>query len=260
MNGALLWFVLIVIVVAAGVYWFAGTKRAEPSITITAPAGGEAWQPGETHAITWSMRDIPASDKISVTIRRLPPPPLPAEGQEFDPIIFTNLPNTGSTTWQISPMYPNGTYVIGLSAYESVPVTNPVSTESKPFTLMHPSLAADLSPLYANADWNAPKAESFLIGTTTYSGASATSAIISADMNPGAIFTPFTNYYDKKLKAAGFAVANDLAAGGHVGGQDGYRKDGRIIVIGFHIVYHTTPENAPSECPCDVTLSVFSGQ
>ena len=130
-----------------------------------------------------------------------------------------------------------------------------VATAPAPST---PILAADLYPLYADAAWGAPAAESFMIGTTAYSGTSVTSKTISAGMDPGAAITPFSNYYDKKLKALGWSVANDLAAGGHVGGQAGYRKAGSIILTRFKIDYQTNPENAPSECPCDVTLSLFS--
>jgi hypothetical protein len=77
-------------------------------------------------------------------------------------------------------------------------------------------------------------------------------------MDPGSIFTPFDNYYASKLAALGWQVDNAVAAGGHTGGQTGYRKDGKLILINFDIVYHTVTDTAPSECPCDVTLSLFS--
>lgn len=121
-----------------------------------------------------------------------------------------------------------------------------------------PQLSADLYPLYADAQWNAPGAESFMVGTTSYSGTSITSDPLSAGMNPGTVITPFDAYYDKKLKALGWRIANDLAAGGHVGGQTGYRKGTEIILTRFQIDYQTKPENAPTECPCTVTLSLFS--
>ncbi|HUY62342.1 MAG TPA: hypothetical protein VMV50_00920 [Candidatus Paceibacterota bacterium] len=252
--------IIVVVILAALAGLYAWTARAPTvaSIAVTSPAGGETWQPGETHTIAWTTRGIPATDKISVTIRRIPPPPPQTEGQEFDPIVFTNLPNTGSTTWTISPMYPGGTYVLGVSAYESVPVTNPVSAESAEFTITHPKLAIGLYPLYTAVSWNASEVESFLIGTTTYSGVSMTSAPVTDTMNPGSVFTPFMDYYDRLLKSHGWHVANDLAAGGHVGGQTGYRNGPGTILVGFHIDYKTTPANAPSECPCDVTLSLFS--
>ncbi|MDE1925117.1 MAG: hypothetical protein KGH79_02970 [Patescibacteria group bacterium] len=251
---------LIVLLLLAGGtwYWWSMRSSVPPTVTIIIPAGGEAWQPGEEHTISWDTHGVPANDKISLTIRRIPPPPLQEEGQEFDPIIFTDLPNTGSTTWKVSAMYPSGTYVLGISAYESVPITNAISAESAQFSITHPTLSADLYPLYGRVDWSASEVESFIIGTTSYSGASITSAAVADTMDPGSVFTPFERYYDQKLKSIGWRVANDLAAGGHVGGQTGYRKGGAVILTRFQIVYHTAPENAPSECPCDVMLSLFS--
>jgi hypothetical protein len=250
--------VIALILLSGGVWywWSAQQSSALPTITVTTPAGSETWQPGEEHTISWDTRGIPASDNISVTIRRIPP--LQEEGQEFDPVLFISLPNTGSTLWKISPMYPSGTYVLGISAYESVPLTNPISAESAPFEITHPTLSADLYPLYDRVGWNASEVETFIIGTTSYSGASVTSVAATDTMDPGSVFTPFERYYDQKLKALGWQVANDLAAGGHVGGQTGYRKGSAVILSRFQINYHTRPENAPSECPCDVTLSLFS--
>jgi hypothetical protein len=249
---------VIIIICVAGAAWYLLQPASAPAISIAAPAAGAAWQAGEAHTISWATIGIPTTDKISITIRRIPPPPLPEEGQEFDPVVFTNLPNTGSVEWKISPMYPTGTYVLGVSAYKSVPVTNPISAESAPFTLSHPALSPALYPLYSPADWSAPEVESSTIGSTTYSGASVTSAAIEAGADPGSVFAPFQRYYDKRLKAAGWQVANDLAAGGHTGGQSGYRKGSAIILTSFHIEYQSKPASAPSECPCAVTLSLFS--
>jgi len=173
--------------------------------------------------------------------------------------MYTDLPNTGSAEWTISDMYPSGNYVLGLTAYASTPVTNPVSAESAEFTLSRQALTEDLYPLYSNAHWEVPKAEVATISTSTYSGVSVSSLSIMPTMDPGSVFTPFERYYDSKLKALGWKVDNYLAAGGHVGGQTGYRKDGAVILTRFQIVYLSVPKNAPSECPCDVTLSLFSG-
>ncbi|MGE5579442.1 MAG: DUF5050 domain-containing protein [Bacillota bacterium] len=112
--------------------------QSYPEISITSPSGGETWHPGEEHVISWTTRNIPATHKVSVTIRRIPPPPLQEEGQEFDPIVFINLPNTGSVTWTISPMYPDGTYILRVAAYESIPITDEVWAESREFTITHP--------------------------------------------------------------------------------------------------------------------------
>lgn len=248
-------FILLAIAVVVAVA-LSGASR--PSITIRSPAGGERWEPGEHHTISWQTAGVPKGYKVSVIIRRLPPPPLPAEGQEFDPVVFTNLPNTGSVDWQIDPMYPDGTYVLDLEAYTSVPVTNPVSAESAPFTLTHPTLAADLYPLYAGADWHTSVAESVTIGTTTLAGASVTSVPVTDTMNPAGRFAPFEAYYRQKLKALGWSVADSLAAGGHVGGQTGYRKGAGTILVRFSIRYRSVSSTSPSECPCDLMLSLFS--
>src|SRR5512146_1846160 len=176
--------VLVVIAGAAWALWPRG-ERVPATLIITAPAGGEVWDSGSEHTLSWNTRGVLATDKISVTIRRIPPPPLQEEGQEFDPIIFTGLPNTGSTTWKIAPMYPDGTYVIGVSAYRSVPIMDVVTAESAEFSIRHPSLSKDLYPLYKGADWNAPVVESFLIGTTSYSGAGVESAPLTDTMDPG---------------------------------------------------------------------------
>ena len=258
MNRASALLVAFVLLLGGTWYWWSAQSSTPPSIVITTPASTDAWQPGEGHIISWITHGVPASDRISITIRRIPPPPLQEEGQEFDPIVFIDLHNTGSATWKISPMYPSGTYVLGISAYESIPITTTVSAESAQFSITHPKLSEDLYPLYDRANWNASEVESFIIGTTSYSGASITSASVTDTMDPGSVFTPFERYYDQKLKALGWQVANDLAAGGHVGGQTGYRKDNAVILTRFQINYQTRPENAPSECPCDVTLSLFS--
>jgi hypothetical protein len=182
---------------------------------------------------------------------------LQEEGQEFDPIVAINLPNTGSYEWTLADMYPSGTYVLGLNAYESLPITDSVSAESAPFQIVHP-LAQDLYPLYSPAQWNAPAFETFLISTDTYSGTSINSAPVQDTMDPSSVFSPFNDYYDKNLKALGWEVDNSVAAGGHTGGQTGYRKGDELVLVRFNILYHTVTDTAPSECPCDVSLSLFS--
>lgn len=119
----------IVLGIGGVVYW-RYTESTKPSVTLIFPNGGETLTEGSTYTIRWNTNHIPATDKISITIRRVPPPPLQQEGQEFDPIIFVNLENTGSKDWTVSGMYPEGNYVLGITSYASIPVTNPISDES----------------------------------------------------------------------------------------------------------------------------------
>ncbi len=125
-------------------------------------------------------------------------------------------------------------------------------------SITQPKLAIDLYPLYTDAVWNKTASEHVVIGTTTYQGAAMTSAPIDAKMDPGKVFMPFTQYYDELLASHGWHVANELAAGGHTGGLVGYRNGPGTILVSFHIEYKTTPKDAPSECPCVVTFSLFS--
>ncbi len=225
---------------------------------ITSPAGGETFKTGETHIISWKADALPAADKIAVTIRRVPPPPLREEGQEFDPIIFAGLPNGGSVSWKISPMYPDGTYVLGVGAYASVPVTNEISAESAEFTIMRPKLSEDLYPLYSGAEWDAPSTETAEISTTTVSGVGAGTVPILNTMDPGSAFSPFEKYYREKLLGLGWKVDNQLEAGGPMGGQTGYRKGDKLILVTFSTVFHDVVPDRPVQCPCDVTLHLFS--
>jgi membrane-bound inhibitor of C-type lysozyme len=126
---------VVIIIVVLGIaayrqYRNTGSENTQPSITLIYPNGGKTLNEGSVYTINWKTQNIPATNKVTITIRRVPPPALPEEGQEFDPIIFTDLENTGSKEWKVSYMYPDGNYIIGINAYESLPITNPISDES----------------------------------------------------------------------------------------------------------------------------------
>jgi hypothetical protein len=123
-----------------------------------------------------------------------------------------------------------------------------------------PELAHDAYPLPSGVEWHDPAPETFSVGSTGYSGVSASSAEVANTMDPAGVFSPFEDYYARKLAALGYQVDDSLAAGGHTGGQTAYRKGDTLILTRFRIDYENVPENAPSECPCDVTLSVFTSQ
>ena len=137
MRHFYVWAMLFLAIAAtAGALWEWQTQRESiPALTVTAPVPGAIVYNGATTTITWNVQGVPSAYRVAITIRRIPPPPLPSEGQEFDPIIFTDLPNTGQVEWHVADMYPPGTYVIGVSAYKSVPVTDPISGESAPFRI-----------------------------------------------------------------------------------------------------------------------------
>lgn len=133
-NNRIIAIVLLLLAVILVIAYFSNAPST-PSVQVVAPARGDVLTVGSRYTVEWKTRNIPATDKISITIRRIPPPPLPEEGQEFDPIVFTDLPNTGSHDWTVSDMYPPGTYVLGVTSYASVPIIESVSGESAPFQI-----------------------------------------------------------------------------------------------------------------------------
>jgi hypothetical protein len=122
-----------------------------------------------------------------------------------------------------------------------------------------PIITSDAYPLYAGASWNTSTKKTSMVGSASITGASIDSVPVTNTMDPSSIFSPFETYYASKLKNAGWSIDTSLAAGGHTGGQTGYRKGSNVLLTEFHVNYHSVPKDAPSECPCDVTLSLFSG-
>ncbi len=120
------------------------------------------------------------------------------------------------------------------------------------------TLSPDLYPLYEAVEWGVPRVEEVAFGTTTLSGVEIVSHAVKNTMNPASVFMPFEEYYTEKLAALGWEVDTQLAAGGPMGGQTGYRKGEDIIFTRFNTLFHIVSDTAPSECPCDVTLSLFS--
>lgn len=250
--------ILLIIATGVGAYlWTPKIGDTPASIAVTAPTRGETWLTGSSHTVTWASASVPSSNKVSISIRRVPPPSLQTEGQEFDPLVQVNLPNSGSYEWQISDMYPPGTYVLGLSAYESTPVTNPITAESAPFAIV-PPLAADLNPLYGRAEWNAPHLVALDIPNGPLYGTGVEAVAATNTMTPSTAFVPFDKYYTDQLLNAGWVMDNSLAAGGPGRGQTVYRKGNEFIAVNFWTDFHNVSPDRPAQCPCDVTLKLFS--
>tara|TARA_Y100000310_G_scaffold132387_1_gene131451 strand:- start:186 stop:1145 length:960 start_codon:yes stop_codon:yes gene_type:complete len=70
-----------------------------PSITVTSPNGGEYWEFGSTHFITWSSSD--ASDTVNIFLYK---------NDVYDSTISSDVPNDGSYTWSISSSQPESDY------------------------------------------------------------------------------------------------------------------------------------------------------
>ncbi len=252
----------LLIAIGAGFYFWQirGQFQNVASISIISPSAQDVWAMGSTHVISWNTKNIPSENKISITIRRIPPPPLPLDGQEFDPILFINLPDTGSVNWTIPTAYPAGTYIIAVNSYKKVPITNVIAVESQPFKIQPLPLSQDIYPLY-NSDsinWSAPHTYSLEVPNGGIFGSAVDATVATGTMNPSKFFSPFDKYYKNKLTALGWKVDNSLLANGPASGQVVYRKGDAVIAVNFLTIFHDISNTRPEQCPCDVDLSLFS--
>jgi hypothetical protein len=148
------------------------------------------------------------------------------------------------------------------------PMTSPPTVGTSKFLVVSgttltevPVVSADLYPLYVGVLWNTALTRTIIVGNTSAQGGlleSVPSTNSTNTMDPASIFMPFETYYASTLKNKGWKVDTSLEAGGSVGGQTAYRKDDHLILVQFHVAYQKDVPNAPSECPCTVTLSLFS--
>lgn len=120
------------------------------------------------------------------------------------------------------------------------------------------SLNADVYPLYSGASWQAATAATTDFSTTTSRGYKITSTPSATTSDISSVTTSFTNYYDKKLKAAGWSEDISLDADGPGASQRVYKKGAGVISISFSTNFLGTQPNAPVQCPCIVSLSIFS--
>ena len=153
---------LVLTMTVCGIYFaftYKTARYASQSITLLSPNGGESWLIGSTQTIKWGSQNLPSGNKIAVNIRRIPPPPLQNEGrefepigQEFDPIIFTNLENTGSVDWHISNTYPPGNYYLRVRSYSITPEGSDYSdVNDRPFSMVSSAAAQPTETLIGGA-------------------------------------------------------------------------------------------------------------
>lgn len=116
-----------------------------------------------------------------------------------------------------------------------------------------PMLPADAYPLYSGAQWGMAYAAS----TTDGMGYRVDAQPVTQVMDIGAVFMPFASYYEQKLSSAGWVRDMMREAGGPGGGVSVYTKGSDVITVLYNTTFHTKHDAAPSECPCDVQLSLI---
>lgn len=126
-------------------------------------------------------------------------------------------------------------------------------------------LEADAYPLYPGAEWGRETAETAGTETTAADGNGTGIVTVTSEpfvdvTNIAAVSTPFTEYYRQKLTAAGWKPDMMREADGPGANVSYYAKDDRFIIVSFQSDFKVRSDDAPSECPCDVRLSIASGR
>lgn len=117
------------------------------------------------------------------------------------------------------------------------------------------SLNADLYPLYAGVVWG-PVQTSTVEGAVGYEVVSEPILNIT---NIAASSTPFYEYYQHKLTAAGWTQDMSREAGGPGAEVSVFTKGTEFIVVSFRSDFKVKPKDAPMRCPCDLTFTLVSG-
>jgi hypothetical protein len=109
-------------------------------------------------------------------------------------------------------------------------------------------------PLYSEVTWPAPyfATRSGLSGIETHVLAAHDTMDISS------VTGAFSSYYMQKLAADGWNKDISREAGGPGSSVEAYEKNGEHILVMFSSVFKNKPADAPEQCPCDVTLTLFS--
>ena len=117
-------------------------------------------------------------------------------------------------------------------------------------------LNADVYPLYTGATWG----EAAATTSPDYGPITVVQSVPFTDVtNIAEKSTPFEEYYDDKLTAAGWVPDNMRAASGPGANIKYYTRGDQFIVVFFHSDFKVKNPDAPSECPCDVQFSLISG-
>jgi hypothetical protein len=85
---------------------FSIQESSTPSITVTSPNGGEEWEPGSSHSITWSSSNLPGSN---VGIQLFSSGSL---GDVYVSSISSSTTDDGSYNWSISSSEPESDYYL----------------------------------------------------------------------------------------------------------------------------------------------------
>ena len=157
---------------------------SSPTITVTSPNGGENWEPGSSHSITWSSSNLPGS-YVAIQLYRT---------GNFDHQISSSTYDDGSYTWSISSSQTESDYykvLIHSTTNTSVDdMSDNYFTIEEPgspsITVTSPNGGEDWEPGTSHSiTWNSSNLSGNYVGIQLYSSGSYVSSISSSTTDDG---------------------------------------------------------------------------
>lgn len=239
-----------------------------------APAIGDLNRDGRDDAAVILVRDSGGSGMFYYAAAVIASGTVPADaGLRSSPAQGTNAIFLGDRIAPQTVEIKNGVMIVNyadrapgqpMSAAPSVGKTAYFVTDG---TSLYEAPIADAYPLYTGSGSNIATRISW--ATTTPVFATTTPSLIGVELVSQPITnitdlatpsTPFMNYYRRALTAAGWTVDNMLAAGGPGAEITGYTKGSDYFIVSYTSDFKVKSADAPEQCPCDLTFSLFAGE
>ena len=189
---------------------------SSPTITVTSPNGGENWEPGSSHSITWSSSNLPGS-YVAIQLYRT---------GNFDHQISSSTYDDGSYTWSISSSQTESDYykvLIHSTTNTSVDdMSDNYFTIEEPgspsITVTSPNGGEDWEPGTSHSiTWNSSNLSGNYVGIQLYSSGSYVSSISSSTTDDGSYTWSISSsqtesdYYQVKIYSTSESSISDYS-------------------------------------------------
>lgn len=116
-------------------------------------------------------------------------------------------------------------------------------------------LNSDAYPLYEGLIWDVEKEDMF----GEMRGVSIKSKPLSNVVDISSISLPFEKYYKNLLESKGWKEDINMSAGGAGSSITVYKKGDEYIVLKYESDFSVNNKDQPSQCPCALQFTIFSG-
>jgi hypothetical protein len=179
------------------------------TITLTSPNGGESWQRGTTHTVTWSYTDFPAGAPVKIVLLKA--------GAEVGTIITSTsigIGGTGHYTWDINPSGATGSeYKVKISGVNQPTVSD---TSNNYFTLSPAGTAPTITVTSPNGgeSWQRGTTHTVSWSYTGTPGSTVKITLLDAGAEVGSIISSYsigsggTGSYSWAIGSSGLTGSN----------------------------------------------------